>query len=33
MGHALECQFEGIRKKFRVLLWFVIFEEKWEVTI
>jgi hypothetical protein len=28
MWHALECQFEGIRREFKVLIWFIIFEEK-----
>jgi hypothetical protein len=33
MRHALERQLEGIKKKLEVLVQFVIFEEKWEVTI
>jgi hypothetical protein len=33
MQHVLECQFEGIKKEFKVLVWFIIFEEKKKVTI
>ncbi len=29
----MERQLEGIERKLKVLVWFVIFEEKWEVAI
>jgi hypothetical protein len=33
MQHAVEHQLEGIERKFKVLIWFVAFDEKWEVAI
>jgi hypothetical protein len=33
MWHALEHQLEGIKKKFEVMVWFIVFEEKREVAI
>jgi hypothetical protein len=33
MWQALEHQFEGIGKKLELLVWLVVFEEKWEVAI
>jgi hypothetical protein len=33
MWHALEHQLEGIGRKFEVFVWFLVFEEKWEVAI
>jgi hypothetical protein len=33
MQHALERQLEGIIIKLEVLIWFIIFEEKLEVSI
>jgi hypothetical protein len=33
MWHALDWPFEGIKRKLEVLVWFVVFEEKREVTI
>jgi len=33
MQHVLEHQLEGIKKKLKVLVWFVIFEEKGKITI
>jgi hypothetical protein len=33
MWHALECQFEEIRKKLKVLVLLIIFKEKGEVAI
>jgi hypothetical protein len=28
MGHALELQFEGLKRKFKVLVRFIVFKEK-----
>jgi hypothetical protein len=33
MWHALECPFEGFKRKFEVLVWLIVFEEKREVAI
>jgi hypothetical protein len=33
MWHALERQFEGIKKKFEVLVWLAVFEKKQKVAI
>jgi hypothetical protein len=33
MQHALECQFEKIDKNLKVLVWLILFEEKWEIAI
>jgi hypothetical protein len=33
MQHALEYQLEGIRRKFKVLVWLIVLKEKWEVAI
>jgi hypothetical protein len=33
MWHVLECQFENIRQKFEVMIWFIVFQEKQEETI
>jgi hypothetical protein len=33
MWHALKHQLEGIERKFKVLVWLVVFKEKWEVII
>jgi hypothetical protein len=33
MPYALERKFEGIKRKFEVLVWLIVFEEKREVAI
>jgi hypothetical protein len=33
MWHALECQLEGIKRKFEVLVKFKVFKEKQKVAI
>jgi hypothetical protein len=33
MWHALECQLEGIKRKFEVVVWLVVSEEKQKVAI
>jgi hypothetical protein len=33
MQHVLKHQLEGIKRKLKVLVWFVVFEEKQEVAI
>jgi hypothetical protein len=33
MGHAIECEFEKIMRKLKILIWFVVFKEKQEIAI